>query len=154
MKFFGMFLCGVLGFLVFVLLVAVILLGFGFRCGMVQSSSMVPSINVGDIIIWACGAEIECGDVVVYRENGRLIAHRVVEVSGKWLVVRGDSERSGLSVISEIDLYGKVVKWCSELKLIEILLVGAIAGGLIMAIIYLFVRKECRGQNGGEICNK
>ena len=140
-----MFLYGVSCLLVLFLLFVIILLWVGVRFGEVQSSSMVPNINVGDIVIWKNVRDISKGDVVVYRKDGRLVVHRIVNFSGNWLVVRGDSERSDLSVVSMSDLCGKVKTWCPKSRLIMVLFGTTIIGGFVLASVCLLIKVKRGG---------
>jgi hypothetical protein len=47
-----------------------------------EGSSMTPLIRAGDLmrIQPASAAEVHCGDIVVFLRNGRLMAHRVMEI--------------------------------------------------------------------------
>lgn len=65
----------------------------------VYGASMVGTIWPGDVVVFEkCDGEDVCvGEVVLYRREERLVAHRVLEISsacGKtWLVTRGDALR-------------------------------------------------------------
>ena len=73
----------------------------------VTGASMLPVICPGDLItIQRCDArELQPGEVILFRRNGGLAAHRIVEVSDKAIVTRGDALPSNDAPIS----YGEVV---------------------------------------------
>ena len=83
-----------------VLLLAVILLNFGFmgfKSMVVISGSMSPAVNVGDLVISRAAPidDMHVGDIVKYRRGGRDIVHRIIgveTVDGEIvLATRGDA---------------------------------------------------------------
>lgn len=80
-----------------------VLLGLGviyllpdYNLYLVRSESMVPAINMGDLIITGpmggpMNGEIKPGTVVTYEHNEELITHRVASIDGKALVTKGDA---------------------------------------------------------------
>jgi len=54
---------------------------------------MLPALLPGDVITvrHPASGELQAGDIVLYRRNGGLTAHRIVEVAKDHLVTRGDS---------------------------------------------------------------
>lgn len=94
----------------------------------VPSESMVPTLNIGDVVVIRNGAEgytfddVQLGDIIVFHTDdggGRTIVHRVVEIyadvqSGERLLkTKGDNNPEsydGLDYpISREDYYGKVI---------------------------------------------
>ncbi|MEB3851138.1 MAG: signal peptidase I, partial [Desulfurococcales archaeon] len=74
-----------------VLLVPLLLLAAsGARVVVVTSGSMEPSLGVGDLAVVLPGSPGP-GSVVLYRHEGGLVIHRVVEDHGSYLVTRGDA---------------------------------------------------------------
>jgi signal peptidase len=87
-----------------VLTILVIILGVmgffyfmpGYNMLMVRSGSMVPYLNVGDMIITGpvdgpIHGKIEPGTVVTYEYNNELITHRVASMEGSNLTTKGDA---------------------------------------------------------------
>lgn len=68
---------------------------FGWRLDVVQSGSMSPAIEVGDLVITTpCDPEdIRAGDVICFRSGGALVCHRVVAVDedGRTFTTKGDA---------------------------------------------------------------
>lgn len=56
-------------------------------------SSMLPGITAGTLVVTHRQSSYEVGDVVAYRSRqlGKIVLHRVVEVQGDRLVLRGDN---------------------------------------------------------------
>jgi hypothetical protein len=73
--------------------------------------SMDPAIGNGATITIAPldGTPIRTGDVVLYRQDRRAIAHRVVRVEPMRLVLRGDTAESCDAPISPDHVLGRVV---------------------------------------------
>jgi len=82
----------------------------------VTGTSMLPAIWPGDVLeVCRQGVdEVQRGDVVLFRRDGRLVAHRVVETfdgeGGSLLVTRGDRQRATDPPISNEELLGRVTK--------------------------------------------
>ena len=51
-----------------------------FKILSVQSQSMSPTINVGDVLLIKPAKQYNVGDVVAYNLGGSIITHRIVEV--------------------------------------------------------------------------
>jgi signal peptidase I len=72
----------------------------GFRPLVVRSSSMVPTLAVGDVVVvrWQAADRVAVGDIVTFADpdlGGRLVTHRVrrvtVEGGTAWFETRGDA---------------------------------------------------------------
>jgi signal peptidase len=57
----------------------------------VRSESMVPAINLGDMVIAGPAGTIKPGDIITYELGKNLITHRVLSVDGDTLITRGDA---------------------------------------------------------------
>ncbi len=86
----------------------------GLRFGVVNSSSMAPTINIGELIFWTQTTDLHATDIAVYRSQNKLIAHRVVRVDEFTLTVKGDSANSSPETIPRSQVVGKflfAVSW-------------------------------------------
>ena len=113
--------------------VVAVLLGCGWRFCVVQSSSMVPSIDVGDLVVFRASA-VSVGDVVVFENCGKLIAHRVDAMLPTSLIVSGESEHSTTQKISRSNIVGKMLFCCSFDGLILGVFLIAICVGVMVVI--------------------
>ena len=117
--------------IVSVALVVIIVFGFwfGVRAALntpypalaVASGSMLPTLNVGDLIIvqgtppQQIDAKYMTGDIVVFRRGTELIVHRAVNKWNAtdgvyWFNTHGDNNQYGAEeTFSQQDLVGKVV---------------------------------------------
>jgi signal peptidase I len=79
-------------------------------------SSMLPSLRPGDVITVGSVEPhtILLGDVILYRQNDRLYAHRVIGKKGveemDLLITKGDYVPSSVSCINDYEIMGKVIK--------------------------------------------
>lgn len=68
-------------------LLAVILFRFVFLIGIVPSNSMDPTIPEGSIIIgYRLYSELEVGDIIIFRHDGRLLVKRIAAVPGDQVI--------------------------------------------------------------------
>jgi signal peptidase I len=77
----------------------------------VTGSSMLPAIWPGDEItaIRRGYAELQTGEIVLYRRGGRLTAHRIERIAQDHLVTRGDSLLSSDPPVQPCEIVGRVV---------------------------------------------
>lgn len=77
-----------------VLLVLIFL--FGYKPFIVVSGSMLPTLNVGDIIFVKATDDkmYEVGDIITYPEGGSYTTHRIVEVNGDMVITKGDANNT------------------------------------------------------------
>ena len=87
---------------------------FGALTFRASGYSMLPSIGSGQLLkVTVASAEhIQVGDVILYRRDGRLVAHRLVRIArdaGDWLLVaRGDAHWACDAPITAAQLLGRV----------------------------------------------
>lgn len=77
----------------------------------VTGTSMMPMVWPGDVLTVCRGklAEMEPGQIMLYRRAGELVAHRVAHIDGDLLITRGDSIKHYDSPVRESDVVGRVV---------------------------------------------
>ncbi len=77
--------------------------------------SMLPSVWPGDLLTVRrqSFSEFRRGQIVLYErvagENAQLVAHRIVDCSGRQLITRGDSLRRNDAPVHEDQILGRVV---------------------------------------------
>lgn len=91
-------------------LVAEVVRGVGTATLKVTGSSMLPAILPGDVlkIRRHLPNELRPGQIILYTRNGRLIAHRIISVSGNFLITRGDVLQSVDPPVRESEVIGSV----------------------------------------------
>lgn len=92
-------------------LVADVARSFGEVRLKVTGASMIPAVWPGDVIAVRrrAMAELHPGQIVLYRREGKLVAHRITCIRGDLLTTRGDSLQSDDPPIRESHLVGQVV---------------------------------------------
>ena len=80
----------------------------------ISGRSMLPAIHNGDRVLVAHGcAGVRRGDVLVFRLDGLLIAHRVLHIKdgadGKMFVTKGDNARQIDPHVSHREIVGQVL---------------------------------------------
>lgn len=121
-------------------LLFLVLFLIGYRVGVVQSSSMSPSVMPGSVMIYRLGQDVGQGDMVAYTHNERVVVHRVCEVCAGTLVVRGDSSGSVNEVVASDDVLGKVVFVSARLG-DYIMWVKVIVFAIIIVCVYIAIKK-------------
>lgn len=69
---------------------------------------MSPFIRRGSLVRVVPATRIVPGDVIIYEAGERLVAHRVVQLSGEFVVCQGDNRRELDGAISMRDVLGVV----------------------------------------------
>ena len=84
---------------------------FGEVCLQVTGSSMIPAIWPGDVVAVRRSelGELRLGQIVLYRQERGLVAHRIVHIYGNLLTTRGDTLQSDDPPVKASDLVGVVV---------------------------------------------
>jgi Peptidase S24-like len=92
-------------------LAAEVLVRFGEVRLRVMGSSMLPSVQPGDVLtIQRCVMSVvESGAIVLFTREGRLFAHRVVARRNTHLVTRGDALEWQDPPVRQDQLLGRVV---------------------------------------------
>jgi len=91
-------------------LVADVARSFGEVRLKVTGASMIPSIWPGDVITVRHDAvSLQPGQIVLFRRQGKLVAHRIIQVRGDVLSTRGDSLLSSDPPIHSPDIVGHVI---------------------------------------------
>jgi signal peptidase I len=78
----------------------------------VTGASMLPAVWPGDVITvqhrgWS---DLRPGQIVLYRRDGRLIAHRIQSFSGGRMITKGDSQVAVDPPVEESEIIGQVVR--------------------------------------------
>lgn len=83
----------------------------GYSHAVVLSGSMEPVFSVGDMLVFHEQEQYEIGDVVIFRQGGNLITHRIVEEMDGGFVTKGDANNTCDPELLDLgDIQGKL-KW-------------------------------------------
>lgn len=75
----------------------------------VAGNSMLPTLRPGDSVRVAHGQKrILRGDIVVFRQNGGLVIHRVLAARGEFLLTKGDNRLRPDSPVPSAAVLGRV----------------------------------------------
>ena len=120
---------------------------WGYSLFEVGTGSMLPTIEIGDVVITKITKDVEENDIIVYIEDDDIITHRLIEKIKERLITRGDANNSEDKPIEENMIIGKVVKiipqlgtWQNILSSPEILSL-IILLIIILSIIYAYTSK-------------
>lgn len=67
---------------------------FGIGAAVVQSGSMEPTYQIGDLLFVKKQSTYSVGDVVVYQSGGILVVHRIIAISGSTVTTQGDANNT------------------------------------------------------------
>lgn len=90
----------------------------GFSFAVVIGNSMYPTIYDGDFLVIRQNASYEINDIICFREEDKLITHRVVEIKGHKVITKGDFNTYRDKEIFQSQVIGKVVYVSSFMGLI------------------------------------
>lgn len=109
---------------------------------------MVPTINVGDIVVVKLTKDIKKDDIITYKENNYFITHRVIKIDGDKIVAKGDYNDSIDKDVNLCDVLGKVIKvvpgvgiWKNVLKNPKVMVSLMVTFILFALYFYLLERK-------------
>jgi signal peptidase I len=107
---------------------------FGVRPALIVSPSMVPALNIGDIVIsrTASAKEIKINDVIRYKSGSISIMHRVVDIKvsqgRRTFITMGDNNEVEDAPVDQSKIEGKLVYIVPRLGWLAIGLRNAIFG--------------------------
>lgn len=91
-------------------LVAEVVSSFGEVRLKVTGASMIPVLWPGDVItVRHETAELQPGQIVLYRREGKLVAHRIVRNENGLVVTRGEALPQDDRPVQGVDIVGRVV---------------------------------------------
>jgi signal peptidase I len=109
-----------LWFVVGCLAVTLVPVLFGWRPYVVESGSMRPRVNIGDVVLASPVSDkaTVLGRVIVFNsasKKGEIVAHRVIRISGDLLTTKGDANQiadTGKITMSDVRGLGRLlVRW-------------------------------------------
>lgn len=82
---------------------------FGYTVMQVVTGSMANTINVKDIVIVKITKDVKSNDIISYEENNKIITHRIVKMTDKYIVTKGDANNAEDKPFTKDKVVGKVV---------------------------------------------
>jgi signal peptidase I len=103
-------------------LVAEVVRGAGSANLKVTGLSMFPAIWPGDVLTVRSQSPdlLEPGQIILYRRNGKLTAHRVIRVSGDELITQGDCVPSFDQPVHASEVVGQVAGICRNSRMVKL----------------------------------
>ena len=86
---------------------------FGYTVFSVLTGSMMPTINVGDIILVDIKDEqdnFNVQDMIVFKQDNAIVTHRIVKVDENKIITKGDANNTTDEPITKENIIGKVIK--------------------------------------------
>ena len=134
---------------------------FGIKTYVIISGSMLPELDIGDIVIVKDEEQSEYkeGDIISFREDENVITHRIskiIEENGvKKYVTKGDNNNTeDLESIEREQIEGKVIGKISFLGKLALLLQGKIVIITIVILLYLYISISIKIKNKKKIRRK
>lgn len=126
---------------------------FGYSLFEVATGSMMPTIQVGDVVIVKITEEVNENDIIVYQDEESIITHRLIEKNEERIVTRGDANNSEDKPIEQNMIIGLVIKiipqlgtWQNILSSPEVLSLIVLLI-IILSIIYVYTSKSEEDDN-------
>ena len=107
----------------FIIIVGVIFLGlyiFGITPYVVLSGSMEPTIQTGSLCFINKNAsykDIKNKDIIAFKlKNGSLVTHRVVDITNKGFITKGDNNKiKDKEIVNKNNYIGKNIFWIPKI---------------------------------------
>lgn len=72
---------------------------------------MEPSFQIGDLIIVKSQNNYQINDVITYKNNDKIVTHRITKISNNIFQTKGDANRiDDFSHINSNEIIGKVIQ--------------------------------------------
>ena len=113
---------------------------FGYTSFEVQTGSMVPAININDLVIVKINDSPKINDIITYQKGNSFITHRVVESYRETFVTRGDANNAKDEAIKKSQIVGKVVKVIPNFGAVRKTLLNPVVLITLIVSIYILSR--------------
>lgn len=130
---------------------------FGYTSFINTGSSMLPYINVGDLVIVKKENSYKVNDVISFKTNENFVnTHRVISIKSGYYKTKGDSNKfNDGEEIDKSKVFGKVVLVISNFGVIYAFLlnnylyifIGIIMLSLLVFLIHIWRKNEGRRNN-------
>ena len=81
----------------------------GYSLFKVNTGSMIPTLQIGDIIIVKLTNDVKEEDIITFKQDKELITHRVKKIKDNTIITRGDNNNTDDEPIDKKDVVGMVV---------------------------------------------
>jgi len=111
---------------------------FGYTFFEVATGSMVPTMEIGDVVIVKITKQVEQNDIIVYIDGENIITHRLIEKNEDGLIAKGDANNSEDKPIQQDMVLGEVIKILPKIGIWRKIFTSSEIVGLILVLITLF----------------
>ena len=99
--------------MIFLIIGILIFLGYqsNIKLYQIQSGSMLPELQIGEIIILLEQENYKIKDIITYKvENSYFITHRIVQITEEGYITKGDANNTeDETVVKQEQIQGKVI---------------------------------------------
>ena len=122
---------------------------FGYTSFEVQTGSMVPAININDLVIVKIDDSPRINDIITYKKGNSFITHRVIESYRETYVTKGDANNTKDESIKKSQIVGKVVKVIPNFGAIRKTLLNPVV--LVTLIVCIFILSRLFGNKKSSL---
>ncbi len=119
---------------------------FGVGLTTVESNSMQPAYNKGDLLVVQAQPQYTLGDAVVYQTQNSLVVHRIINVEGNTITTQGDANNTPDTSFDVSCIRGKVVASVPAVGLAISFLKTPLGIIVILALAVLLIEISFRRQ--------
>jgi signal peptidase len=137
----------------------------GYGLYFVRTGSMVPTINVGDIVVTGPPENITAGTIITFLNDNITVTHRVIAVKGDMLQTMGDANEDPDSRLTPVsNVLGKYMFRIPKLGYINgfvtnrkgwflVIIIPTIilVGFIVKDILKETFKKETKKTEGGDV---
>ena len=99
--------------MIFLIIGILIFLGYqsNIKLYQIQSGSMLPELQIGEIIILLEQENYKIKDIITYKvENSYFITHRIVQITEEGYITKGDANNTeDETVVKQEQIQGKII---------------------------------------------
>ncbi len=118
-----------------------IILPHFYRVAVAEGQSMYPVITPDDLVIVQLGNKgISKGDIIIFKQNEKMIIHRVIQINETTIITQGDNCDRPDSPVSRENVLGKVVLIIPKTgKLLKLIIYYWQVGFLFLFVCFLII---------------
>lgn len=115
---------------------------FGYSQAVVISGSMIPAIDINDIVVYKDipYEEYKVKDVVIYLRGEKRICHRIIDIEGDQVITQGDANVIPDDPVNKEQLQGKIVLTIPKIGVVTRWLLTP-TGVVCMIVVLLLICK-------------
>ena len=113
---------------------------FGYSLFKVETGSMMPTLQIGDIIIVKLTDSVNENDIITFKTENEFITHRIIEIDGDTIITKGDKNNTEDKPIKKENIVGKVSYIFSNVNVWKKVFIDkAVFIPIIITVILIFI---------------